>query len=343
MMRLQGLAIGACITFSACDDGAHFLPDATGAQGEVLVVMDHAHWDGPPGQAVREVLERNVPGLPQREPRFKVAQSGLDRFGNLLRNHHNILLVEIGGQLDSTGLWTQRDRYAKGQLMMHLQAREPMQAIEILQERGMRIGDLFDQHERGRVRARMATERDLSISTSVEAAMGARLDIPKGYRVMKQEQHFAWLQRDRIVSGGGMEHNVIEGILVYSYPYTSDSTFSVPYLVDRRDEFTKRHVEGPDPGSYMITQRSFEYLDLMPESRRVEVDGRFALEMRGLFGMHGAKMGGPFISLSVVDESRGRVLTVEGFVYAPQFNKREYIREMEGILHSLRISEQASS
>lgn len=343
MMRWQGLVLGAGITLTACDEGTRYLPDATGAQGEVLVVMDHAHWEGPPGQAVREVLESSIPGLPQREPRFKVAQSGLDRFGNLLRNHHNILLVEIGGQIDSTGLWTQRDRHARGQLLMHLMARDPMEAIEIMHDRGTRIGDLFDSHERDRVRARLATERDLSIATSVEAAMGVRLHIPKGYRVVKQEQHMAWLQRDRIVAGGGLEHNVIEGLLVYSYPYTSDSTFTVPYLVDKRDEFTKRHVEGPDPGSYMITQRSFEYLDLMPQSRQTEVNSRFAFEMRGLFGMHGAKMGGPFISVSVVDESRGRVLTVEGFVYAPQFNKREYIREMEGILHSLRIVDEPSS
>jgi hypothetical protein len=31
------------------------------------------------------------------------------------------------------------------------------------------------------------------------------------------------------------------------------------------------------------------------------------------------------------------VVTVEGFAYAPQFPKREYIRELEAILHTLRF------
>ena len=59
--------------------------------------------------------------------------------------------------------------------------------------------------------------------------------------------------------------------------------------------------------------------------------------------MQGAKMGGPFVSLSTVDEERKELITVEGFVYAPQFNKRDYLRELEAILFSLRIGAKASS
>jgi hypothetical protein len=54
-------------------------------------------------------------------------------------------------------------------------------------------------------------------------------------------------------------------------------------------------------------------------------------------------MGGPFVSLSTVDEERRELITVEGFVYAPQFNKRDYLRELEAIVFSLRIGSKASS
>jgi hypothetical protein len=33
-----------------------------------------------------------------------------------------------------------------------------------------------------------------------------------------------------------------------------------------------------------------------------------------------------------VDEARGRLVTLEGYAYAPYFDKRPYIREVEGIL-----------
>ena len=43
-------------------------------------------------------------------------------------------------------------------------------------------------------------------------------------------------------------------------------------------------------------------------------------------------MGGPFYSLTVVDEARGRLITLEGYAYAPYFDKRPYIREVEGLV-----------
>jgi hypothetical protein len=58
--------------------------------------------------------------------------------------------------------------------------------------------------------------------------------------------------------------------------------------------------------------------------------------------MHGAKMGGPFVSLSCVDGTGTRLVTVEGFVYAPQFDKREYMRELEALVFSMRMDAVAS-
>jgi len=92
----------------------------------------------------------------------------------------------------------------------------------------------------------------------------------------------------------------------------------------------------------MIVQRAFDEIDLMPGGYAVDLNGEFAFVMHGLFGMHGAKMGGPFISLSTLDPSGTRIVTVEGFVYAPQFDKRSYMRELEALVFSLRFDEEAT-
>ena len=47
-------------------------------------------------------------------------------------------------------------------------------------------------------------------------------------------------------------------------------------------------------------------------------------------------MGGPFYSLTLFDERSGDLVTVEGYAYAPYFDKREYMREVESIVRSLR-------
>jgi hypothetical protein len=53
--------------------------------------------------------------------------------------------------------------------------------------------------------------------------------------------------------------------------------------------------------------------------------------------MSNAAMGGPFVSYSCVDEVNERVIVAEVFVYAPNKEKRQYIRDMEAILLTLKL------
>ena len=325
-----------------CDEGVTVKPEAAGAQGEVLVVMDTTYWNGDAGVAARGVLEQYFPRLPQREPHFRVAQCTPKQFGGFLRNHRNVLLAEIGPGQDSVVVQRQPDRYARGQVVLRVAAPNTGLWVKALQDRAGQVLSAFDDAERERLQERLARESDQALGTSLLSQLQVEMNVPGGFRVAKQAPHFVWLRRDRIMSGAGLEHNVQEGLLVYTYPYVSDSTFLLKPLVDMRDSVLKLHVPGPDPNTWMITQRRFEEVDLMPLAQDREVDGAYAKELRGLWGMHGMLMGGPFISLTRVDEARGRVVTAEGYVYAPQFDKREYLREMEAVIYGLRFPEAAT-
>jgi hypothetical protein len=59
--------------------------------------------------------------------------------------------------------------------------------------------------------------------------------------------------------------------------------------------------------------------------------------LRGLWKLENAFMGGPFINISLLDENRNRVVTVDAFVYAPGLDKRNYVREVEAILNTFKI------
>ena len=342
-MRSYTLFLGIALILIACGDARQRKPSALGGDSEVLVVMAKAHWDGAPGAAVRQLLEQDMPHMTQPEARFKVAQCAPEHFASLLQGHHSVLLAEISGKVDSVAVREMRDVHARGQRFVRISAFDPETWIGLLQQAALPVVDGFEEHQRARTMDRVRREQDQALVSTLKESLQVTMAIPAGYRQMKHKQRFTWLQRDRIVSGGGLEHNVIEGILIHRHPYRSDSTFSVPFLVEQRDSVTRAFVEGPDPGSYMIVQRAFEHLDLMPTGRGTRMKDRFAYQMNGLYGMHGAKMGGPFVSLSTVDEERQELVTVEGFVYAPQFNKREYLRELEAILYSLSLVPKASS
>jgi hypothetical protein len=333
MMR-QSLA-GGILLLAACDERTRPLPSSGGGQDEVLVVMSKGHWDSPTGAAVRAILEQPILGLPQPERMFRVAQCQPKDFSSLLAVHHSVLYCDIGA--DTSAFEARRDVHARGQLLLRLAYPNAEAWLEGWKEESHDAVRALELHQRARIAGRLRKERDGALVGQLKSRFALTLDVPAGYQVRQLNDRFAWLQRDRIVSGTGLEHHVIEGVLIHAHAYFSDSTWSVPFLVDQRDSVTKAFVPGSAPGSYMVVQRAFEEMNLMPIGNAVQLDGRFAYSMHGLFGMHGAKMGGPFVSLSTLDPSGSRVITVEGFVYAPQFDKRAYVREIEALLYSLRF------
>ena len=59
--------------------------------------------------------------------------------------------------------------------------------------------------------------------------------------------------------------------------------------------------------------------------------------MRGLWRMQGDMMGGPFVSHTRLDKKNHRVVVAEGFVYAPETDKRNFMRRIEAALFTLRL------
>ena len=53
--------------------------------------------------------------------------------------------------------------------------------------------------------------------------------------------------------------------------------------------------------------------------------------------MEKVALGGPFISYAQVDTTNSRVIVTEGFVMAPGKNKREFIRQLEASLRTLKM------
>ena len=48
-------------------------------------------------------------------------------------------------------------------------------------------------------------------------------------------------------------------------------------------------------------------------------------------------MGGPFVSYTTVDTATDRVFTLDCYVYSPKLPKRNYMREVEHLLHLVKF------
>jgi hypothetical protein len=71
-----------------------------------------------------------------------------------------------------------------------------------------------------------------------------------------------------------------------------------------------------------------------PRFRKITLNKNYTVEMRGLWRTSIKSMGGPFVSHTIVDTEKELLYYVEGFIYAPGKDKREFMREIETIIRT---------
>ena len=300
------------------------LPNATGLPYEMLVVMDDEQWERPLGRAVFEVLDTDVPGLPQSERSFRITRvepSGMS--SNMFRIMRNIIKVDIQKIYTQPKFKFARDVYAHPQMVMTLQAPDEASLTQYVEENAQSIIDFFTRAEMNREIDNLREEHNLDISKLAQEILGVDVWVPWEVNKYKKGKDFLW------ASTNTAEKDM--SIVLYSYPYTDKNTFTLEYFLDKRDSVMKANIPGGPEGSYMTTQRDYVYV------KDATVHGKYAQVARGLWRVKGDRMGGPFVSHSRVDEVNGRVIVAEAFIYAPESLKRDLIRRMEAALYTVQL------
>ncbi len=62
--------------------------------------------------------------------------------------------------------------------------------------------------------------------------------------------------------------------------------------------------------------------------------GRDFAQVRGMWEVQNDFMGGPFVSHSFYSPDGSEIFVAEAWVYAPKFDKRQYLRQVESLLYS---------
>jgi hypothetical protein len=322
--------------FSCRPDESSILPKISGAAGEVLLIIDNQKWDSPVGEKFSEILTQAQPALPQPEPVFKLLHTSPAGFTNIFRVHRNIIFARIGSDFKEPKITVQTDQWATPQLIINVQAPNEAECLSLLEESGDQIVNRINQGERERLIEYYKSYQVAAIYKRLKEKHNLTLSIPKGYEIATDTTDFVWMSTESAQPGqSGYAFYSQQSIMIYYYNYVDTNTFTIDYLVDKRNQYVKKHIPGPNPNSYMATE------DLLPPIlKEFKQDDKYFAELRGLWKLENGAMGGPFISLSTVDELRNRVITVEGFVFAAGLDKREFLRQVESILYTLKIEEE---
>lgn len=263
------LLLAAAITLPGCKSTRTLLPSVSGKAGEIIVVMEKSDWEDSLGGEVRELLASDCPWLAQKEPLYTLVNVIPSVFGDLFRVHRNILLFQVGPQIDTTGIIFKHDVWASPQIVIQLSAPTAAQASEFLEEKGPMIISSIEQAERDRVIRNTLRYEESTLYPQIAAIFGGSPHFPSGYRLRKATDHFAWIADDK---------QVYQDVFVYRYP-VEDDPFTQEKIIAHRNAMLQENVPGMFDGTYMTTSEYFAPTSNISNtaaatSRRFEACGR---------------------------------------------------------------------
>ncbi len=324
-MKLIITQILIIVLLSSCDmqnRSKFLLPNASGNPSEVVLIIDKHNWKSRIGDSIQKLLLSELYGLPQSEPMFDLVHIPSKAFSSIFQTHRNLILTQISSEIKKPKITLQRNVWAAPQVVIKIVAPNDSSFIKIFQDNKNAILDTLLKSERTRLIKNYKKYESYAIVNHLENKYKISMHIPKNYTISVSRKKFVWLSHET--------PEISQGIIAYTYQYKNTSMFSAENLIKMRDSIFKKNVPGPAKGSYMVTEKLIE-----PSYKEIMFNGKYAVLIKGLWKVKGDFMGGPFISLSTFDKERNRIVTVEGFVYAPKFDKRNYLRQVEAILYTL--------
>lgn len=304
------------------------LPSVSGKAGELLIVINKGDWEGGIGNELRGLLADDCPYLPQKEPLYTLINITPAAFTNIFQIHRNILLINIDSKVTEPGIVYRNDVWARPQCVIVVNAIDSESALQLIRDNGNIMLGTIEQAERDRVIANTIRYEELSLSPVVTEMIGGSPHFPTGYTLKKLTDDFIWITYDTQFT--------TQGIFIYRYPAEGDD-FTLDKIIGKRNEFMKANVPGMLDNSYMITSDA-----VTPGLDYMKYKGREFAQVRGLWEVHNDYMGGPFVSHSFYSPDGKDIIVTEAFVYAPKYDKRHYLRQVESLLYSFEWKDNAT-
>ena len=318
------LAIAAFASISCSEEAKKkvLLPNISGKAGEVIVVINKGDWEGQVGNTLRDTLACECPYLPQREPLYTLINVAPQGFTSIFSVHRNVILMNISSAVTEPGVVFKKDVWAAPQCVIYVNAINAESAVQLIKDNSAKIKVTLEQAERDRVIANATRYEELKLRPIVTKIFGGTPHFPSGYQIKKKTDDFVWITYDTQFT--------MQSILMFKYPVEKgQDMMSLDNIVRNTNTVLKNNVPGMFENTYMtitdFVSPSLEYL---------RYKGRDFAQMRGFWEVHNDYMGGPLVSHIFYSPDGSEMIEILGFVYAPKYDKRHYLRQVESIIYS---------
>lgn len=328
MKKLTFILIG--FLFFACNYEQAEKPSATGKAGELLVVIDNKHFQDVAGKAIRDVFQANIPMELSREPFYDVVQITTENFSKLFESHRHIFIADINPNYNEPSIEKSNNHWSRPQLVIRVKAPSQESFAKIMANRGDSFVQDFIKTEFDRYIAAYRRMLNADAIKVVEDKFGFSLAIPDGYFVAIQGENFVWLRQT------GSRTDMELGVLIATSEYSDPSIDFAPETIkNRRDEITQKYIHGVTEGSYMTTYSQETHPEVQFDVKEVDFNGFYAVEARSLWKMEKEFSGGPFVNITMVDPNTNKLVMLDGWVFYPNKDKRDFMRQVEALIRSI--------
>ncbi len=309
-----------------CQRHMHY---AAGKEDEVFVVADPGTWRAVE-ERLRESLEREIL-IVHHEQIFHLIWTDPDEFTRRSARKNLLIVGQMSGQRSSkliqeilppsslesavekgAGVFVIENLYREGQTVIVVVGTNSEIIRKTLEKSSDVIFQTLRDRTKERIKSRMFSNLNSRLVKNMEKKYGWLLKLPSQYKLTREEGSFVRFARhypDRLIAVYWEDGEELEG----------------RECLEKREWFGRVFYDGDT------------ILEDMTKVRNVEVDGRRATRIVGVWQNEGYVMGGAFITYCIHDPELGRNYIIDGLVFSPGRDKWVYLTELEGIVESFHL------
>ena len=320
------------------------LPKANGESGTVLISIDNTLWQGDIEHIINDQFSDTAQGpYIYAENVFDFIHEDPSTINSIRKKHRNFLriILDTEKSYEQTEVVVKQDFKASNQLYVVFRDSDKERLETFLKNELRTYIALFDLEETERLTKEYNSSGNSGFDKEAQQKFGISISIPNSARFKANKDSIIYAldksvdetTRDNPNTGAkGGTYWSQKGILIWNTPYKDETSLEPMTILASRDVTLKQNVKGTVVNSYMATEYAPTHV---PTFTYFELDGQKAVKVEGLWkhdGNPAASGGGPFVQYSLVHPTRHTVVHVSTHVFAPRYNKREYIRQIRAIL-----------
>ncbi len=324
---------------------------AHGDVNEILVISDAALWEGAIGDTFFYYYSAPYLMLPQPESIFDVIHMTPDELArqpvrkefrtivflaNMADTNStttNLIRTDVGNDKLSeslsekqSGTITGKDKWARGQTLIYVFGWGEDKLKSHIAKSFTAIAKKINESDRPSIEANVyQAGENAELIAEVKSRYGIYLKVPGDFKKAKlSTSNTLWLRRD--------SREINANLMIHVRPYLNKSQLTKEGAKAIRDEVSTI-VNTHQPNTYMRVND----VDLPMFAETLTINNLFAIQSKGIWEMANDFMGGPYISNLMLSPDKKNLVLVDGFIYAPGKDKRNFMQEIELILASARF------